>query len=178
MPLDSLVLEEHWTTNLRIGGCMTVYVDNVLVSTTCRQRPDEGSTRDDQLSDSARAVITLAYFRTVHDLGCVGIPGAGLVTGGAAFKLGQPVPGSKPFTTPGSSPGTSPASETLRNALPQTVPTSLPTPVGGPGTGTPLRIAWTNKLGAIIARYLPFAGAATAGASAYKANQCLSSKPE
>jgi hypothetical protein len=112
-----------------------------------------------------------------HDMGCIAVPGAGLLAGGTAFQLGQPVAGSKPFVTPGSSTGTSTASEALRDALPQKLPFRVPTPVGGPGTGTPLRIAATNKLGAAAGRYVPFVGAAVAVYSAYKMTKCLNEKP-
>ena len=127
--------------------------------------------------NAARLTLTLAGMEATHDLGCVAIPGAGLAAGGSAFYLGQPVPGSKPFVTPGSSIGTSPASSALRDALPQKLPFSVPTPVGGPGTGTPLRMASTENLGAAAGRYVPFAGAAVTVYSAYKINQCLDSKP-
>lgn len=125
----------------------------------------------------AQVTFSLAYAETVHDLSCVAIPGAGLVSGGAAFSLGQPVPGSKPFVTPGSSLGTSPASSALRDAFPQTMPFRVPTPVGGPGTGTPFRISGTTSPGAAAGRYLPFLGMAMAAYSAYKMNQCLNSVP-
>jgi hypothetical protein len=122
-------------------------------------------------------VLKVAGLEAAHDMACIAIPGAGLVAGGAAFKLGQPVPGSKPFQTPGSSAGTSPASEALRDWFPQTVEGGIPTPVGGPGTGTPFRMASTTSVGGAAARYLPFVGAAAAGYEMYKMNQCLNQKP-
>jgi RHS repeat-associated protein len=127
--------------------------------------------------NAARLTLTLAGMEATHDLGCVPIPGAGAAAGSAMFRLGQPVPGSKPFVTPGSSTGTSPASSALRDTLPQKLPFSVPTPVGGPGTGTPFRMASTNSLGGAAGRYVPVAGAALTVYSAYKMNQCLDSKP-
>jgi RHS repeat-associated protein len=129
------------------------------------------------LSPEAAMTLKLAGEEASYYMGCVAIPGAGMLAGGAAVRLGQPVPGSKPFVTPGTSTGTSPASQALRKALPQKLPFQVPTPVGGPGTGTPLRVKWTNKAGAAAGRYVPFAGAALTAYSAYKTYQCLSSKP-
>jgi RHS repeat-associated protein len=126
---------------------------------------------------NAKLIFTLAYLRTEHDLGCIGLGWLGASGGATLVKLGQPVPGSKPFVGQGTSVGTSPASSTLREALPQKLPFRVPTPVGGPGTGTPLRIARTNSLGAVAGRYAPFIGLAAMGYSIYKTNQCLGSKP-
>jgi RHS repeat-associated protein len=130
------------------------------------------------LSPEAALTLKLAGEEASYYAGCIAIPGAGLLTGGTAVTLGQPIAGSKPFVTPGSSQGTSTASAALRDALPQKLPFRVPTPVGGPGTGTPFRIAATNKLGAAVGRYVPFVGAAVTAYSAYKMNQCLSSKPK
>jgi RHS repeat-associated protein len=123
---------------------------------------------DVPLTDEQRMIFTLAAVETEHAMGCVAIPGAGLLAGGTAFRLGQPIPGSKPFVTPGSSTGTSRASAALREAMPQKMPFRVPTPVGGPGTGTPLRMAATNRLGAALGRYVPYAAAAVAAYSSYK----------
>src|SRR5262249_12217266 len=130
------------------------------------------------MTDEQQRLLTLklAGLEAEHAMGCVAIPGAGLLTGGTAFQLGQPTR-TKPFSMPGSSKGTSPASEALRDAFPKTFKGGIPTPLGGPGTGTPLRMATTTSVGAAAARYLPFVGAAAAGYSAYKMNQCLKQKP-
>ena len=121
--------------------------------------------------------LKLAGIEAAHGLGCVGVPVALGGAGGAAFKLGQPVPGTKPFTMPGSSVGTSPASEALRDAFPQRLPRQFATPVGGPGTGTPLRMAGTASVGAALGRAVPFLGLAATAYSAYGLNSCLGSKP-
>jgi len=132
-----------------------------------------------QLTDQQRAglILTAAYNQAVHDLGCAGLGFAVGGAGAATYQLGQPVPGTKPFVGEGSSVGTSPISSTLRDLFPQKLPMSVPTPVGGPGTGTPFRIASTNNLGAVAGRYAPFAGMAAMGYSVYKMNQCFNTKP-
>lgn len=58
---------------------------------------------------------------------------------------------------PKSSVGTSPISEALRG-LKVDLPIMVRTPVGGPGTGLPLRVAGTKNAGAVLARYAPAAG--------------------
>ena len=130
------------------------------------------------LSKDARAVLGAAYVMASHDLDCAGFGFVAGDVGAALFKAGQPVAGIKRFRTPGTTVGPSRLSQALREALPQQMPFRVPTPVGGPGTGTPLRLAWTNKAGAAIGRYAPYAGAALTAYSAYKLNQCLSETPK
>jgi hypothetical protein len=123
-------------------------------------------------------VLQVAGLEAAHGLSCAGY---GFLAGGAGaalFKAGQPVAGIKRFRTPGTTVGPSPISETLREVLPQKMPFRVPTPVGGPGTGTPLKLAWTNNAGAALGRYAPYAGAALTIYSAYKLNQCLGEVPK
>jgi RHS repeat-associated protein len=130
----------------------------------------------DDLTPEASTILSLTYLRSMHDLGCwFGVSSGAGQAGAAAFKLGQPVPGSKPFIIPGSSLGTSPLSEALHGTM--SVNARIPTPVGGPGTGVPFRFANTSSLGTAAARYAPFAGLAAMGYSVYKLNSCLSSTP-
>lgn len=136
-----------------------------------------GGGGDVPLTNEQKAIFTSAYLQATHQLGCVGMSWAAGAGGSTLFQMSQPVAGSKSFVTPGSSIGTSPVSEALRDAFPQKLSFQVPTPVGGPGTGTSLRLAWTNKAGAAAGRYAPFAGAALMGYSVYKLNQCLSQTP-
>jgi len=152
------------------GPCSDSYWNSV----TGKWQPNMPDPTPDQQKLQA---LKTAGFEASHDLGCVAIPGAGLTGGGAAYKLGQPVAGSKPFITPDSSIGTSPASEMLRDAFPQKLPFKIPTPVGGLGTGSRFRIPSTTGVGTAAGRYVPFAGALLAGYSMYQMNQCLDSKP-
>jgi len=128
---------------------------------------------DIPLNPQAIQIFDLAYQRSVRDFGCLGMSWMTGSSGATAFKLGQPVPGSKPFVGQGTSIGTSPASSTLREAFPQRLPFRVPTPVGGPGTGTPFRIAQTNNLGAVAGRFAPLAGGALTVYSVYKLGNCL-----
>lgn len=136
-------------------------------------------TAPDDLSPRARAIFQLAYLETAHDLGCAGLGFAAGDAGAAFFKAGQPVAGIKRFRTPGTTVGPSPISQALRETFPQRVPggIQIPTPVGGPGTGTPFRIARTASVGAAIGRYAPFVGVATTAYGLYKLNSCLNTKP-
>ncbi len=52
-----------------------------------------------------------------------------------------------------------------------------PVPVGGPGTGSPLKLAWGNKVGTIAGRLAPWAGMATTAYSLYELNKCLGKRP-
>lgn len=70
--------------------------------------------------------------------------------------MGQPVEGTKPFITPGTSAGSSPISEYVRS-LPR-VSGNFTAPVGGPGTGTALRLARTGSLNVALDRWIPFVG--------------------
>lgn len=97
-------------------------------------------------------VLQVAGLEAAHGLSCAGYEFQG--TGGAAiWKAGQPVAGIKRFRTPGTTVGPSPISEALRDAFPEQMSFRVPTPVGGPRTGTPLRLAVTNKVGAALGRY-------------------------
>jgi RHS repeat-associated protein len=118
-------------------------------------------------------ILGAAGRQASHDLGCVGIPAGTAAAGAGLYKLGQPVVGSKPFVTPGSSLGTSPVSAWLRNLLPGRLPFRIPTPVGGPGTGVPVRISWSNQIGPVLGRYAPIVGIAGVVASAATVNSCL-----
>ena len=101
------------------------------------------------LDDRARQILALAYYRSAHDLGCVGL---GAAVGDALFVSGQPnvgfsspvsgrlVGGTKPFASVGASAGSASLSGALRDALPQKLPGQVPMPVGGPGTGRALRM--------------------------------------
>jgi RHS repeat-associated protein len=127
-------------------------------------------------SDDYIQTLPAAAAQATHALSCVGVPAAIGGGGTGAYQLGQPVPGSKPFVTPGSSLGTSAASDALRG-LGLRSPVPIPTPVGGPGTGVPLRMASTTSVGGAVARYLPFVGIAAVAYSVYKLNSCLDSNP-
>lgn len=106
-----------------------------------------------------------------HSFGCIaqayGLGGSGAV----AYKLGQPIPGTKPFITPGTSEGTSWISQTLSELLP--IKGSFQAPVGGPFTGTALRWSRTGNLGRAIGRWAPFAGIVSTAYSAVKLWNCL-----
>lgn len=128
---------------------------------------------DVPLSENARKVLGAAYVMTTQRLSCLGVPVGVGGAGYALFRLGQPVPGSKPFRTPGSSVGTSPISAALRG-LKGKSPVQLPTPVGGPGTGVPFSFKGTKNVGAALGRYAPFVGIAGMGVAAYQAYNCVS----
>jgi RHS repeat-associated protein len=151
-----------WTgsTNQLGGGWGTVGVD---VPTTPVTGNVSTPTSPDELTPAQRTIFTLAYQRSVHDLGCVGL--GGLIAGGSAAASAPIIP--KPFSAGGTS-GTSLASTLLGGV---NTGTSLPTPVGMPGTSS---FAWraTADLGRFAGRWLPYAGMAY---GAYKLNQCLSS---
>lgn len=150
------------------------------------QRDAEERAKDVELSQQSRAAITAAYHRTAHNLGCVGLGFAAGDAGGGLFVSGQPnagfrspvsgrlVGGTKPFATPGSSVGSSTLSGALRDALPQALPRQFPTPVGGPGTGRALSMQGSNRLGVVLGRWAPFAGAAGVAYAAYSMHACLS----
>jgi hypothetical protein len=150
------------------------------------QREAEQRDRDQQLSQNSRAVITVAYYRTAHDLGCAGLGFVAGDAGGALFVSGQPnagfrspvsgrlVGGTKPFATPGSSAGSSTLSGALRDTLPQTLPHQVPTPVGGPGTGRAFSMQGSNRLGVVLGRWAPFAGVVGVAYGSYSTYACLS----
>jgi RHS repeat-associated protein len=129
------------------------------------------------MTDEQKALITLklAGLEADQDLGCI-VPGFGTGAAGAAlWKAGQPVPGSKRFRAPGTTVGSSPVSEYLRDVFRgKSLPFQVPVPVGGPGTGTPLKLAWGNKVGATLGRLAPWVGGATTVASIVEINLCLS----
>ena len=141
---------------------------------------------DRPLEENARKVITVAYYRTAHDLGCAGMGFAVGDAGGALFVSGQPnagfrspvsgklVGGSKPFASGGASAGSSTLSGALRDALPQRLPGQVPTPVGGPGTGRAFGMQGSNRLGVVLGRWAPFVGVAGMAYGAYSMNACLS----
>jgi len=118
---------------------------------------------DKPLEDNARKVITVAYLRTQHDLGCVGLGGA--ITGGSVAASSPIIP--KPFSAGGTS-ATSPASRVLGGF---NIGKSIPTPVDTPGTST---FAWraSANLGRIAGRYLPYVGTVVGAAATYA---CLGS---
>jgi RHS repeat-associated protein len=93
-----------------------------------------------------------------HMIGCIAQAYGAGGPGETTRRLGQPVEGTKPFITPGTSRGTSPISEYARS-LPR-VKGNFRAPVGGPGTGTELRMARTGSLNVAAARYAPFVGLA------------------
>jgi RHS repeat-associated protein len=142
------------------------------------------------LNDNAKRIFTLAYYRSAHDLGCVGLGAAVGDAGGALFVSGQPnagfrspvsgrlVGGTKPFASAGASAGSSSLSGALRDALPQKLPGQVPTPVGGPGTGRALSMQGSNRLGVVLGRWAPFVGAAGTAYGLYKLNSCLSEGPQ
>jgi RHS repeat-associated protein len=141
---------------------------------------------DKELPENASKIITLAYDRTAHDLGCARLGFAAGDAGGALFVPGQPnagfrspvsgklVGGSKPFASGGASAGSSTLSGALRDALPQTLPGQVPTPVGGLGTGRAFSMQGSNRLGVVLGRWAPFVGAAATAYGAYSLNACLS----
>lgn len=116
----------------------------------------QGRFTDQHLPDNARKVITVAYLRTEHDLGCVGLLGWSLVV---QDLLRRPLFRSLSLLVEFSA--TSPASTIFGGAK---IGTSVRTPVGMPGTSS---FAWrrSGDLGRIFGRYLPYlcsiAGAAT-----------------
>jgi hypothetical protein len=123
----------------------------------------------DQIAPSALQFIQLTAIDSAHKMGCIaqayGVGGPGT----ALYQGGQPVAGSKRFVTEGSSRGSSPISETL-GSLP--FKGRFPAPVGGPGTGTPLRWRSSPNLGRNIARWAPFIGAAMDAYATYQLANC------
>jgi RHS repeat-associated protein len=126
-----------------------------------RNQPKE----DQLLSEEARQTLALAYGRTAHDLGCVGL--GALITGGGGAASAPIIP--KPFSAGGTS-NTSLVSTVLGGG---NIGARIKTPLGMPGTSS---FAWrySPNLGRIVGRYLPYIGAAVGAASTYA---CLGSNP-
>ncbi|OHE79781.1 MAG: hypothetical protein A2107_00020 [Verrucomicrobia bacterium GWF2_62_7] len=127
-----------------------------------RNKPKE----DQPLTENAQKTLTVAYERTIHDLGCVAL-GYGIETASVVPSM-EIVP--KAFAPAGAKGGTSIASTLLRGG-PRGL--AIPTPVGTPGTAT---FAWrsSNTVGGVVGRWLPYVGL---GVSAYRINQCLGQQP-
>lgn len=126
-----------------------------------RNKPKE----DQPLREAARQSLELAYQRTAHDLGCVGL--GALITGGAGAASAPVIP--KPFSAGGTS--TTSVASTVLGGL--KTGKSFPTPVGMPGTSS---FAWraSADLGRIAGRYLPYVGLTFGAAATYG---CLSTNP-
>jgi len=106
-----------------------------------------------------------------HYFGCIAQAYGAGGPGETGRQLGQPVEGTKPFITPGTSRGSSPLSEYARS-LPR-VKGNFRAPVGGPGTGTELRMARTGSLNVAAARWAPFVGLALDIAASVQLWNCL-----
>lgn len=131
------------------------------------QREAEKRKRDQELSQESKAAMAVAYYRTVHDLECVGL--GELVTGSAGLASAPIIP--KPIAA-GSTANTSMASIVLGSAQIK-LARRLHTPMGMPGTSS---FAWMQSanVGRIAGRYLPYIGTAAGAATAYA---CLGSNP-
>ena len=129
------------------------------------QREAERRARDQELSEKSKAVITVAYYRTSHDLGCVCL--GGIIAGGGGVTSAPMIP--KPFSG-GGTVNTSVASTVLGGGK---LGTRVPTPVGMPGTSS---FAWRYSInaGRIAGRYLPYIGTVAGAAATYA---CLGSNP-
>ncbi len=134
-------------------------------------------TLDVPLSPEAQAIFTLAYYRSMHDLGCTGL---GFIVGGsgsAGVAAGRPTI-DKPFAGEGAMKQTSAASEAFRDATKGARGGArLPTPVGGPGTGQPFKFRPTNSVGGVWGRWAPYVGGALTAYGAYETYNCLSTTP-
>ncbi len=180
-PGDEKVTEGDKAQVSNVNDKQGSILDLIMASGVPRYVPN-----DKPLPDNARKVLTVAYYRTAHDLGCAGMGFAAGDAGGALFVSGQPnagfrspvsgrlVGGSKPFASGGASAGSSTLSGALRDALPQKLPSQVPTPVGGPGTGRAFSMQGSNRLGVVLGRWAPFVGAAGIAYGAYSLNACLS----
>lgn len=180
-PGDEKVTEGDKPQVVNANGKQGSVLDLLMASGVPRYVPN-----DKPLEENARKVITVAYYRTAHDLGCAGMGFAVGDAGGALFVSGQPnagfrspvsgklFGGSKPFASGGASAGSSTLSGALRDALPQKLPGQVPTPVGGPGTGRAFSMQGSNRLGVVLGRWAPFLGAAGMAYGAYSMNACLS----
>jgi RHS repeat-associated protein len=123
---------------------------------------------------AGQQILGAAGQQATHDANCFGVPTGVGATGSTLFRLGQPVAGTKPFVTPGSSIGTSPISSGLRGVIGGKLPIRVPTPVGGPGTGRPIGLPWSDSPGAVIGRWAPIVGLVGVIYGAYQLNSCLS----
>jgi RHS repeat-associated protein len=143
-----------------VNGQQGSLLDLFMASGVPRYVPD-----DKPLSDNVRKVLTVAYLRTQHDLGCVGLGGA--ITGGAGAASAPIIP--KPFSQGGAS-STSVASTVLGGGK---LGTRVATPLGMPGTSS---FAWRQSanVGRIAGRYLPYVGTVAGAAATYA---CLGSNP-
>jgi hypothetical protein len=102
-----------------------------------------------------------------YGLGALGI---------GATAVGQPIPGTKPFVTPGSSRGTSVAGMAADSIFGKVrLPVRLPTIVGGWGTGTALRIAYTKSAARFAGRAVPILGEALLAYDAISISACFQS---
>jgi RHS repeat-associated protein len=172
MPLSGAPFEDGTGTRFE-GDCSSPGDENVTESNKAQSvdvRDQQGSIlgfiftppvpryvpNDKPLPENARKVITVAYLRTQHDLGCVGLGGA--ITGGSVAASSPIIP--KPFSAGGVS-ATSPASTIFGGAK---IGTSVRTPVGMPGTSS---FAWrrSGDLGRIFGRYLPYLGTISGAAT-------------
>ncbi len=135
-PGDEKVTEGDKAQKFDVRGQEGSTLEYLMAGPLPRYVPD-----DKPLPENARKVFTVAYLRTQHDLGCVGL--GGLVSGGAGLASAPIIP--KPFSAGGVS-ATSPASTIFGGAK---IGTSVRTPVGMPGTSS---FAWrrSGDLGRII----------------------------
>jgi hypothetical protein len=142
---------------------------NVTVSGNSDSAMPNGDVPIYGLFGQGSQVLAAVGNQATHDLGCAGL---GWAVGGSSIAAStQVIP--KGFSQTGTS-GTSVASTILRNGL--KAPIRVPTPVGMPVPGAEPFVWWryTNSIGGILGRWLPYAGV-TAGAVALGA--CLSSQP-
>lgn len=90
-----------------------------------------------------------------------------------ATVAGQPIPGTKRFETPGSSRGTSVAGMAADSIFGKArLPVRLPTVVGGLGTGTSLRVAYTKSAARFAGRAVPIVGEALLAYDAISIASC------
>jgi RHS repeat-associated protein len=98
------------------------------------------------------------------------------VAAGSMIAAGQPISGTKRFVTPGSSRGTSLAGIGAGYVFGnQRLSTGVPTLVGGPMTGTPLRISYTTSVARVAGRAVPIVGWVAVAWDAGNVIYCLAS---
>lgn len=154
------------------------WLDLFTASNVPRYVPD-----DTALPDHARNTLTLAYYRTSHDLGCVGLGGLVADASGGVLAVSNDTI-DKRFTQ-GGHPTTSPASEKLRDVFTHKSgrngrPVSARMGRALPAferNGLTLKYTPTASPAGFLARWLPVYGLVLAGVSAKETWGCLSTTP-
>jgi RHS repeat-associated protein len=138
------------------------------------QREAEQKEQDQELGEKSKAVITVAYYRTAHNLDCAGLSFInGSVEGGYAYNgrevagfrspvTGRLVGGYKSAAPPGAAQGSSTFSWRMREALSWSAGRKIP---GAGGAST---------FGAAAGRIVPKLGFLGAVWNAFQINACLS----